>query len=377
MKKKLKLNNKFFPVNEPLITEKDIKSVVKILKAGWVSSDGPEVKKFEAQLSKKVGKKYGICVSNGTTALEIAIKSLKLKKGSEIIIPNFTIISSALAVIKNNCIPVLIDCDRNSWNMNLNEIKKKINKKTKCIIATHIYGYPIEIEKIKSICKKKNIFLIEDAAEMLGHRYKNKQCGFYGDLSIFSFYANKHITTGEGGMILTNSKKHMQSCKSLRNLCFGLGSNRFIHKEVSSNYRISNIQAALGLSQLNRIDNIIKRKIEIGKRYYQNLKNIKNIYIQPPALNKISNVYWVVGIVFKNIKSAVIAKKLLQKNIQTRPFFYPMNKQPILKKYIKSKEKFPNSSFISKFGLYLPSGIAIKNNHIDYICNILKSILKN
>ena len=190
MKKKLKLRNKFFPVNEPLISDKDIRSVVKILKAGWVSSDGPEVKKFENQLAKKIGKKYGICVSNGTTALEIAIKSLKLKKGSQIIIPNFTIISSALAVIKNNCIPILIDCDKTSWNMKLSEIKKKINNKTKCIIATHIYGYPLEIEKIKSICKKKKIILIEDAAEMLGHSYKNKQCGYYGDLSTFSFYAN-------------------------------------------------------------------------------------------------------------------------------------------------------------------------------------------
>ena len=169
----------------------------------------------------------------------------------------------------------------------------------------------------------------------------------------------------------------MNSCKSLRNLSFGFGNNRFIHKEESSNYRMSNIQAALGLSQLRRIDDVVKRKIEIGKRYYKNLKDVKGIFIQPPALNNISNVYWVVGIIFKKIRSKIIAKKLLQKNIQTRPFFYPMNKQPILKKYIQSKEKFPNSDYISNVGRYLPSGIAIKNNQIDYICKVLKSILKN
>jgi len=376
MKAKLKLKNKFIPVNKPIITRQDIYSVKKALEKGWVSSDGPEVKKFEEKFSKKINKKYGICVSNGTTALEIAVKSLNLKKNSEIIIPNFTIISSALAVIKNNCIPVFVDCDRKTWNMSFDQILKKINKNTKCIIATHIYGYPCEIDKIKSICKKKKIILIEDAAEMLGHKYKKEQCGSYGDISTFSFYANKHITTGEGGMIITSNKKYMLACKSLRNLSFGEGFERFKHNEVSSNYRLSNIQASLGLSQLKRLDNIINRKIEIGKRYYNRLKHLNGIFIQPPSFEDKKNVYWVVGILFKSLRATTVAKKLLKKNVQTRPFFYPMHKQPILKKYINKKEKFVNSDFISKYGLYLPSGISLSNKEVDFICDTIKDILK-
>ena len=206
MKAKSNLNRlKFIPVSVPLVSSNDIKSINKVLKKGWISSDGPEVKIFENKFSKKINRKYSIAVSNGTAALEIAVKALGIGKDDEVIIPNFTIISNALAVIKQNAKPVLVDCDLKTWNINLNDIEKKINKKTKAIIVTHIYSFANDMDKILKICKKHKIFLIEDAAEVLGLKYKNKMCGSFGDLSTFSFYANKQVTCGEGGMISTNN----------------------------------------------------------------------------------------------------------------------------------------------------------------------------
>lgn len=378
MKKKSNIN-KFIPVNKPLITYKNAKDVYKTLKSGWVSSDGPQVSEFEKKLSRKIGLKYGIAVSNGTAALEIALKSLNLKKDDEVIIPNFTIVSTLLAVIRNELVPVLIDCKIDDWNMQLDEIKKKITKKTKCIIATHIYGFPCEIEKIVNFGKKNKIFVLEDAAEMLGHKnFKGKYYGSFGNISIFSFYANKHITTGEGGMILTNDFNLANKCRSYRNLCFGYGHERFQHIGVGWNYRISNIQASLGLSQLKELDKIIIKKKKVGKIYYNFLKNCKKIYIQPPKKNSSQNVYWVVGIINKsNIDTRKIMNKLHAKGIQTRPFFTPMSKQKVFKKIFKKKIKLINSEKIYRKGFYLPSSINLKFNEIKFICDVLKKIIKD
>ena len=259
---RVKLNSskfKFIPVSIPHVSNDDIHSINKVIKKGWISSDGPEVKTFEKKFSKKINRKYSIAVSNGTAALEIAVKALGIKKNDEVIIPNFTIISNALAVIKQNAKPVLVDCDLETWNMNLDEIEKRINKKTKAIIVTHIYSFSNDMDKILKICKKYKIFLIEDAAEVLGLKYKNKMCGSFGDISTFSFYANKQVTCGEGGMISTNNRRLYEKCKSLRNLCFGK-IQRFNHDDIGWNYRMTNIQAVLGINQLKRLDKIVQKK---------------------------------------------------------------------------------------------------------------------
>lgn len=377
MKKKSKSKNKFFPVNVPYVTKKNVLDVSNCISSGWISSEGPNVKKFEKKLSKYIGMKYGIAVSSGTAALEIAVKSLNLKHGSEIIIPNFSIISTALAVIKNNHKPILIDADIKNWNMKIDDIEKKITKKTKCLIATHIYGYPLHMEKIINICRKYNLFLIEDAAEMLGHKYKNKFCGSFGDLSIFSFYPNKHITTGEGGMILTNKKNLDSKCRDLRNLCFGRGENRFQHTDIGWNYRLTNIQATLGLSQLTNLKRNILRKKEIGKLYFKYLRNIKNIYVQPPKYEKLENIYWVFGVILnKKINKKKFTNELLKKGVQTRPFFYPMHKQKIFNNFNFHGQKFNNSNYLSSQGFYLPSGIGLSNKDIFQICEIFKKIIK-
>ena len=282
MKKKLKLNKKkFFPVNIPHITNNDIRYVNNALKSGWISSDGPNVKIFEEKFSKYINRKYSIAVSSGTAALEIAVKALGIKKNDEVLIPNFTIISNALAVIKQHAKPVLLDCNLENWNINIDDIERKINKKTKAIIITHIYSFPNDMDKILKICKKKKIFVIEDAAEVLGLNYKKRKCGSFGDISTFSFYANKQVTTGEGGMISVNKPDLFNKCISLRNLCFGKV-NRFDHEDIGWNYRMTNLQASLGISQLKNINQTVKTKMQIGKRYYKNFSNNKNLQILPP-----------------------------------------------------------------------------------------------
>ncbi len=370
----------FIPVNKPLITKSDAKSVHKVLNTGWVSSEGPNVKKFEEKFSKFIGHKYSVAVSSGTAALEIALKSLNLNKNDEVIIPNFTIISNALAVIKLGLKIKMIDCDLKNWNMNLEKVENAITTKTKAIIATHIYNFPFRVDLLKKICSKKKIFIIEDAAEVLGQKIYKKNCGSFGDISTFSFYANKQITTGEGGMITTNNKIIYQKMLSLRNLSFGK-KNRFNHDDIGWNYRMTNIQATLGISQLGRINNIVKTRHSVGLQYYNKLKKNKNIYIPEPRKSFAKNIYWVVAVLIMNKKIKLDAKKVMYKlhklGIGTRPFFWPMHKQKILKNLkMKNSKQFPNSEYISKYGFYLPSSLSLKNSDIDFICKQVNLAIK-
>tara|TARA_Y100000389_G_scaffold139697_1_gene137468 strand:+ start:787 stop:1911 length:1125 start_codon:yes stop_codon:yes gene_type:complete len=372
------IKKKFIPVNIPIITNKDALEVYKTTKSGWVSSSGLKINEFEKKLAQFTNRKFANCVSSGTAALEIAVKSLGLGKGHEVIVPSFTIISNANAILKSFAKVVLVDSDPITWNIDINDIKKKISSKTKAIMLPHIYGFPNDMKRIISICKKHKLYLIEDAAEMIGQNYFNVPCGSFGDISIFSFYANKHITTGEGGAILTNNKKLNEKIKELRNLNFGK-INRYNHTDLSWNYRFTNIQAALGLSQLKRIKNIVKRKREIGKFYYNHFKENKYMQIQPYKLKYATNIYWVFGIVlknkFKNRKTEIL-KKLLNKNIDTRSFFWPMHKQTIFKKMgLFKKESYPVAENLAKNGFYLPSGLGLSNKQLEYIVRITNKII--
>ena len=381
MKIKLKLRNKFISVNTPKIFSQEKINVKKCLDTGWISAEGKYVNKFEESFAKYNRRIYGVAVSSGTAALEIGMKSLNLKKGDEVIIPSFTIISTALCVIKLGLKPVLVDSDIYTWNMDSDQVIKKITKKTKAIIITHIYGFPVDMRKILIVAKRKNIKIVEDSAEMIGQTYFKKRCGTFGDLSTFSFYANKHITTGEGGMILTNNKKIYNKCRSLRNLCFGIGTKRFNHDDIGWNYRMTNLQASIGCGQLKNISWIIKRKRQIGRRYISILKKCNKIYIQPYKLSYSINIFWVFGILLKknaNISRDLVVKKLLNHNIQTRNFFYPMHKQKIFNKMklFTKREKFINSEYLSKNGFYLPSGLGINNVEIDFVAKTLLKILQ-
>tara|TARA_Y100001936_G_C16039223_1_gene650459 strand:+ start:343 stop:1476 length:1134 start_codon:yes stop_codon:yes gene_type:complete len=376
----MKKINKFIPVNIPKLNKEEKKNINICLKTNWISSEGKFVKEFEKKFSSFNKRKYGIAVSSGTAALEVAIKSLNLKKGTEVIIPSFSIISTALCVVKCGLKPILIDCNIETWNVDAENVINKISSKTSAIIITHIYGLPVNLSKIIQKAKQKNIKIIEDAAEVIGLTYKNKICGSFGDLSTFSFYANKHITTGEGGMIVTNDKKLSLKCKSLRNLSFSKSYfDRYNHDDIGWNYRMTNLQAALGCGQLKNIKTIIKRKREIGNLYYKYLKYNKKILLQENSNSYSNNIYWVFGILLKkNLKISrnTIMKKLLGYNIDTRPFFLSMNKQKIFKqKKIFKNIKMPNSEFLSDNGFYVPSGLGISNKEIKYVCFALNKIL--
>jgi perosamine synthetase len=250
------------PVNEPLLNG---------IETGWISSDGSFIKKFEEKFSTQTHRKYGIAVANGTAALEIAVAALKLGKDDEVILPSFTIISCASAIVKSGATPVLVDSDADTWNMSVAQIESKISSRTRAIMVVHIYGLPVDMGPLLALAKKYNLKIIEDASQMHGQTYRGKPCGSFGDISTFSFYANKILTTGEGGMIVTDDEDLAHRCASLRNLCFQ-PDKRFYHEELGWNYRITNMQAALGLAQLERIEELVDKKRIIGSIYNDHLK---------------------------------------------------------------------------------------------------------
>ena len=375
------MNNKFIPVNIPKLYNSEKTNVINCVRTNWISSEGKFVKEFEKKFSQYNSRKFGVAVSSGTAALEVAIKALNLKKNSEVIIPSFSIIATALCVVKCGLKPILVDCSLSTWNMDPEKVIKKISKKTSAIIITHIYGLPVDLQKIINVAKKKNIKIIEDAAEVIGLKYKNRMCGSFGDVSTFSFYANKHITTGEGGMIVTNKKDIYEKCKSLRNLSFSKSYfDRYNHDDIGWNYRMTNMQAALGCGQLKSINKIVKRKREIGNLYYKHLKKNKHLLFQENKNSYSKNIYWVFGVLLKKnsrSKRDFLMRALLKNKIDTRPFFLSMNKQKIFKKMkIFSKSKMPNSEYLSNNGFYLPSGLGISNNEIRYVCTTLNQLLR-
>lgn len=366
------------PVYEPLFISNEKKYLAQCIDSGWISSEGPFVKEFEKKFAQFVGRKYGIAVSSGTAALEIATGLLDLKPGDEVILPTFTIISCALAIINFGARPIFVDADPETWCMDPNQIEAKISKKTKAIMVVHIYGHPCDMDKIMKISKKYNLKIIEDAAEAHGAEYKGRKCGSFGNISCFSFYANKIITCGEGGMVLVNNKNLAEKAKLLRNLGFGK-KKRFLHRALARNYRMSNLQAAIGLSQLKNIKKLIEIKRKIAKKYTEELEGVPWLQL-PVEKNWAKNVYWMYGIVINEntgFSAEKLAKKLREKGIETRPFFYPLHLQPILWKLgIKAKEKFPVAERLALQGLYLPSGMSLKNWQIKKVCNAIKKILK-
>ena len=363
------------PVNRPLLNGNEKNYVIQAIDSGWVSSDGPFVEEFEHKFSKKVNRKYGIAVANGTAALEVAIKALGISIGQEVIMPTFTIISCALSVLRNSAKPVFVDCYPDTWNMNTEEIENKITSQTVAIMPVHIYGLPVEMNSINRLAEKYKLAIIEDAAEAHGQTYFGKPCGSFGQLSTFSFYANKHLTTGEGGMIVTDDWDLAEKCRKFRNLCFE-PEKRFIHYDLGWNYRMTNLQAALGLAQLENLENTLIRKKSLGLRY-QNLLQ-QNQYLQTPItkMEGYQNNYWVFGVVVKPgspQSASQIMEKLKNKGIGTRPFFWPMHKQPILTEFFQ--ERLPISELISESGFYLPSGVGTTDDEIDESSAKLREIL--
>jgi perosamine synthetase len=361
------------PVNSPLLVGNEKKYVNECLDSGWISSEGPFVSRFEQEMASYVGRKYATACSSGTAALDLAVASLKLERDDEVIMPSMTIISCAQCLVNKGIKPILIDCDLFTYNMKVEDIEDKITKKTKAIMIVHIFGLTVDIDPILLLAKKYNLRIIEDAAEMLGQEYKGKKCGSFGDVSIFSFYPNKHVTTGEGGMLLSDEIEIDSVAKSYRNLCFS--TDRFVHNELGYNYRMTNVQAAIGVAQLENINSAIQKKRWIGSLYNKFLENVDGIYRPVPKTAYCENIYWVYSVV---LAEGVIdnAKDLMKSlgglEIGTRPFFFPIHQQPVFKKMgFFSDIKLKNSEYLYQKGFYLPSGLALTEGEIFEVSKAL------
>lgn len=368
---------KHIPVFDIVLKDREKQYVKNCIKQASLGQ-GFYVREFEQKFSNFVGCKYGISTTSGTTALHLACKVLEIKPDDEVLVSSSTNMASAFAVDYCGAVPVPIDIVKETWQMDVSKIKEKITKKTKAIMVVHLFGQPVDMDPVVNIAKKYNLKIIEDAAESPGVEYKNKKIGSLGDVSAFSFYVNKTITTGEGGMLTTNSKKLAIKAKNLKNLGYGK-KNKFLHDNIGFNYRLPNLSAAVGLGQLENIENTILRKKQIYKRYTDNLKGVKGINI--PKIEDWCTKYimWVYNIYLdKNfpIKRDILVKKLERHGIETRNAFVPINQQDVLLKKNKflRKKDCPNANFIMKNGFYLPSGNNIKNEDIDYICAKIKNI---
>jgi perosamine synthetase len=318
--------------------------------------------------------------------LQVAVRCLDLKPGDEVIMPTFTIISCALAVVETGAIPVLVDSDPLTWCMDVSQVEGKITERTRAIMAVHIYGHPVDMDPLLRLAKAHNLVIIEDAAEAHGAEYHSgrdsalpqwKRCGGLGDISTFSFYANKLITTGEGGMVLTNDAAYAAKARSLRNLCFR-PERRFHHTELGFNYRLTNIQAAIGLAQTERIDEIVARKRWLGQAYTERLKDISGLQL-PVEEPWARQVYWMYGLVLHDsldMNAAFLAHRLDERGVQTRPFFLGMHEQPALKQAgLFQGEVYPVAEHIGRQGLYLPSGMALTHVQLDRVCGTLREVL--
>jgi len=373
----IKSISKLINVFSPKIGLGDMASVLKVLMSNQISGTSPIVNKFEEQIAKKFDRKYGIAVSNGSVALDLAFQSLDLKEGDEVILPSFTIISCLSAVVRTGATPVFCDINKTSWNMTLKDVEKKKTENTKAILMVHLYGLTAEAQKIEKYCEKNGIFLIEDAAEAHGQKESQKFCGSFGLISTMSFYANKHITTGEGGMVLTDDDDLKDKIKKMRNLDFD-NKKRFYHDNLYWNYRLGGMQAALGISQLKKLDKTISHKIKQAEIYDQYFSEEKTLSIPLKNINDTNNHYWVYGVVLNKhgIRDKVM-KELHDSGIETRPFFWPLHLQGSLPKKFRNDIELVNTEHISKNGLYLPLGKHLKIRDQKFVTETLLTILKN
>ncbi|MCW4021387.1 MAG: DegT/DnrJ/EryC1/StrS family aminotransferase [Candidatus Bathyarchaeota archaeon] len=362
---------KRIPVAKPEIGKEELKNVIAAVKSGWISSKGPFIEEFEKGFSSYIGMKYGIATSNGTTALHLALSSLDIKKGDKVIVPSLTFVAVANAVAFTGAEPVFVDSNPKYWCIDPSRIEKTIDKKVKAIIAVHLYGHPCEMDELLKITKDYGIYIIEDCAEAHGAEYKGRKVGSFGVISCFSFYGNKIITTGEGGMCLTNDRELSEKMRLLRD--HGMNRNkRYWHDIRGFNYRMTNVQAAIGVAQLKKIDRIIGRKREIAKNYSELFRNVPSITPQP-EMDWARNVYWLYSILAPNktVRDDLI-RYLDSKNVETRPFFYPIHILPPYRRQVR----LPVSEKLSSTGVNLPSGPQISKEEIQHVVESVKDFVK-
>ena len=371
---------KMIPVSEPLVGETEISNVLECLRTGWISSAGRYIEEFESRWAAYCGMSHGVAVSNGTVALEVAVRCLDLEPGDEVILPAFTIISCVQAVIYAGGVPVLVDSDPRTWTMDVGQIESKITKKTRAIMPVHIYGHPVDMEPVWALARKYNLRIVEDAAEAHGAECHGRKCGGLGDISCFSFYANKIITTGEGGMVLTKSEAYAEKARSLRNLCFR-SDRRFLHTELGHNYRLTNLQAAIGAAQVGKIEELVQLKRTMAAGYTSGLRDCPGLTL-PVEEPWARNVYWMYGLVLDEslgFNARALADRLRARGVETRPFFLPMNVQPALHDLglFTDNEPFPVAERLGEYGLYLPSSLGLTAGETEFVCQAVRSEVAN
>ena len=363
------------PVNTIELGPDEIANVLDCVRSGWISSAGSWLERFESQWASYCGRRFGIATSSGTTALQAAIASLRLEPGDEVIIPTFTIVSCALAVVEARCVPVLVDADPRTWCMDPEQVRQRITARTRAIMPVHIYGHPVDMDPILDIAAEHQIAIVEDAAEAHGAEYRSRgawrRCGSFGELSCFSFYANKLVTTGEGGMVVTDNPELAERLRSIRNL--GFGPRRFYHEHEGFNFRMTNLQAAIGVAQLAKVDAAIERKRAIAARYTAALGDIAALEL-PAEQPWARSIYWMYGIVIRD-GADELARALHARGIETRPFFVGMHEQPIYRaRGLFAEEQYPVAERLSRCGLYLPSGLAMTDAQQDAVCVAVREI---
>jgi len=366
------------PVNEPMLDGNEKRYLAECIDTGWISSEGEFVLRLEEQFARRVDRRYGVAVCNGSAALELAVAALGIGPGDEVILPTFTIISCVSAIVRVGAVPVLVDSDQSTWNMRTDQIANRITPRTRAIMIVHIYGLPVDMYPVLELARRHNLLIIEDAAEMHGQTYDGRPCGGFGDISVFSFYANKHITTGEGGMILTDDEDLANRCRLMRNLCFQ-PQKRFVHNDLGWNFRMSNLHAAVGVAQLERLGEFVARKRKMGRRYNELLAGIAGLQLPLTRTSYAENIYWVYGVVLDDavpFNAEEVIRGLASRGVGTRPFFWPMHEQPVLQKMnLFGNEQYPCAERLARRGFYLPSGLALNDEQIDEVADAVRDVL--
>lgn len=366
------------PVNTPLITEDDIASVVTALRDGWVSGEGPIVAEFEKSFAQSCSREFGIAVTNGTAAIELVIHALGIGPGDEVILPSFAIISCVSQILRAGATPVFVDSDEQTWNMDVSQIRSVITPNTRAILAVHTYGLPVDMDPLLQIAEEFDLKVIEDAAESHGLQYRGRRCGSFGLVSTFSFYANKHITAGEGGMVVTNDDELAASIRKYRNLAFQ-PERRFVHEELGWNLRMSSLQCALGTSQLKRLEDILASRRALGERYQDAFKDLRNVQLPLATTAASKNDYWIFGLVLTGEltgKAPEIQQNLAESGVGTRPFFWPLHEQPVLKTFgMSTQPLLPIASNLGRSGFYIPNGLGLKSEDVDHVIETVRRIL--
>lgn len=362
------------PIAEPVIGKEEEELVLDGLRSGWISSIGKYINKFEKGFAYFCNTKYGVAVSNGTAALHLAMAAADIGIGDEVIVPTMTFVATANAVVYTGAKPIFVDCEKETWNIDPEKIKEKINRRTKAIIPVHLYGHPANMGAILAIARKYDLLVVEDAAEAHGALYRNKKVGSIGDMACFSFFGNKIITTGEGGMVTTNNKLLAEKLRTLRD--HGASKRRkYYHPHLGFNYRMTNLQAALGLAQLRKINTILSKKIQIARWYKKYLQTLVPEIILHPEAPWAKNVFWMYSILVpkrgKKNRDYLI-KQLRKKGIDSRPFFFPIHR---LSRY-QHGESYPVAEFLGYTGLNLPSSVNLEESQIKYICDKIIQIWK-